>query len=183
MFGPCDAPQGRLSVAQLQAYWRETAPGASPIGSVFRSLHIWEMPPWGEICSQLDWEFHLPDDGYFPRRDYGGHGVYRLVALAADRDLANPVILNRAVGRDVSGTLYIGETGDLGRRLNEVRRSGWGIRNERSHGAIEMLRDISCLDYLPHRIGIALLFTESSDTRGIEKDLIRCYMDTFGDTP
>lgn len=181
MFGTSDPAQGRLSVEQLQTYWREIA--TSPAGSIFRALHLFEMPPWDEICSQLAWEFHLPNDGYFPRNEFGFHGVYRLVALATDRDLEHPVILNRAVGRDVSGTLYIGESGDLGRRLNEARRSGWGSRNERSHGAIEMLKDIRSLNYLPHRIGIAVLFTESPDTRGIERDLIRSYMNTFGDTP
>ena len=46
-----------------------------------------------------------------------------------------------------------------------------------------MLRQIACLDYFPDKLGIALLFTAVPDTRGVERDLIRAYMNSFGDTP
>ena len=171
----------RLTVSQLEQLWREQH--AAVPGTVIYSLSIREMPPWDEICSNLNWEFHLPDGGYFTRKHRGYFGVYRLIALAAECDLTKPATLNRVAGQDASGTLYIGETGNLARRLNEFQRSGWGNRNEDSHGAISMLKQIHCLDYFPKKLGIALLFTTLSDTKRVERDLIRAYMNSFGDTP
>jgi hypothetical protein len=181
MFGISDRPQSRLSVNQLESYWREI--DSAPVGSTFRTPLLWEMPSWTEICFELNWEFCLPNDGTFARKEYGYHGVYRLIALASEGDLSRPMALSRVAGRDDSGTLYIGEAGDLGARLNQLRRSGWENRNEDSHGAVRMLKQLRCLDFFPAKIGLALLFTETKDTRAIEGDLIRCYLNTFGDTP
>jgi hypothetical protein len=75
----------------------------------------------------------------------------------------------------------IGESIDLGRRLNELRRSA-GHRREGSHGAVSMLRQITGLDYPEAKHGIALLFT-GRFTKSVERDLLWAYMDTFGDTP
>jgi hypothetical protein len=95
-----------------------------------------------------------------------------------------PEPLDRVAGRDVSGTLYIGESSDLSARLNQFRRSGWGYRNEDSHGAVSMLKEIAPLrKYLPDRIAIALHFTSVRDTKCVEKHLLRSYLNTFGDTP
>ena len=170
-----------LTAFELAQRWREidlAAPGTKFVGLSFA-----EMPSWNDICVSLNWEFYLPDDGHFTKRDHGYFGVYRLIALTSERDLAKPASLNRVAGPDASGTLYIGETGNLARRLNELQRSGWGSRNEDSHGAIAMLRQIKCLSFFPNRIGIALLLTDVGDTRGIERDLMRSYMNSFGDTP
>jgi hypothetical protein len=139
------------------------------------------MPPWDQICLELNWEFHLPDGDYFGSRNHGYCRVYRLIALASEGD-TKPATLNRIAGQDTSGTLYIGESSDLSRRLNQLLRSGWGHRNEDSHDAISMLRQIALFEYLPKKLGIALLFTVR-DTRGVERDLIRAYMNSFGDTP
>jgi hypothetical protein len=173
--------QQRLTVAQLEERWRYQQ-AAAP-GTVFYGLSISQMPPWDEICSSLNWEFHLPDDGHFTTKHHGYFGVYRLIALASECDLMKPATLNRVAGLDASGTLYLGETGNLARRLNELQRSGWGHRYEDSHGAIGMLKQIGCLDFFPSKLGIALLFTTVGDTRGVERDLIRAYMNSFGDTP
>jgi hypothetical protein len=43
------------------------------------------------------------------------------------------------------------------------------------------LRQLKRLNYPPDRLGIALLFT-GRNTRGVERDLIRAYMNSFGDT-
>jgi hypothetical protein len=180
-FSMTETSRRPLTVTQLEECWRERDV-AGP-GTVFYGLSICQMPPWEEICSNLGWEFHLPDDGYFTAKHHGYFGVYRLIALASDRDLTKPATLNRVARQDTSGTLYIGETGNLARRLNEMQRSGWGHRNEDSHGAIGMLKQIACLDYFPNKLGIALLFTTLSDTKSVEKDLIRAYINSFGDTP
>lgn len=156
MFGVSDEPTSCLSVHQLESYWHEL--DAAPEGSEFRSLSLWEMPPWNDICAELNWEFHLPDNGHFRKTEYGYCGVYRLIALASEGDLNNPEILNRIAGQDRSGTLYIGETIDLSVRLNEILRSGWGHRHEDSHRAIRMLKKIRCLDFFSkkNRIGASI---------------------------
>jgi hypothetical protein len=177
-----EASPQRLTVSQLQAHWNERQ-AAAPGTVFYGGLLISQMPPWKEICSNLNWEFHLPDDRHFTAKHHGYWGVYRLIALAADGDLMNPAILNRVAGQDASGTLYIGESGNLAARLNQFQRSGWGYRNERSHGAVSMLRQIGYLDFYPNKIGIALHFSTWSDTRSVEKHLIHAYMNTFGDTP
>jgi hypothetical protein len=177
MAGPS---QPRLTTSQLEARWREI--DAAEPGSVFVGLSIREMPPWDEMCSKLNWEFHLPDDGSFSSKHHGFCGVYRLIALESEGDLTKPAALNRVCGSDTSGTLYIGEASHLGRRLNQLRRSGWGHRNEDSHGAISMMRQTPLLNYLPKKLAIALLFTVR-DTGGVEGDLIRAYMNSFGDAP
>jgi hypothetical protein len=82
--------------------------------------------------------------------------------------------LNRVYGQDISGTLYIGETGNLSSRLNQLRLS--------THGAIRALRRIPLLNYPSNKLGVALLFT-GRDTSGVERDLIHAYMNSFGDTP
>jgi hypothetical protein len=45
-----------------------------------------------------------------------------------------------------------------------------------------MLKQITLLDYPVKKLGIALLFT-GRFTRGVERDLIHAYMNSFGDTP
>lgn len=176
MTGP--RPQ-QLTVSQLNAHWRTL--DAAPAGSEFSRLGIWQMPPWKDLCSELGWEFHLPDSDYFGEKHHGYCGVYRLIALASEDD-ARPATLNRVAGQDASGTLYIGQSSVLSRRLNELLRSGWGHRNEDSHGAISMLKQIPLLNYLPKKVGISLLFTVR-DSCMVEGDLIRAYMNSFGDTP
>jgi hypothetical protein len=139
------------------------------------------MPPWIEVCSGLSWELHRIEGGYFSAKSHGFCGVYRLIALEAEGgNLTKPATLNRVGGQDTSGTLYIGEAKSLSNRLNQLRRSA--TSHEGSHGAIGMLRQIRLLDFAPNKLGIALLFT-GRDTRGVERDLIRAYMNSFGDAP
>jgi len=175
-----ETSQSGLSVHQLEELWKEH--DAAAPGTVFYDVpSIRQMPPWDQICFMLNWEFHLPDGDYFSAKHHGFCGVYRLIALASEGD-AKPATLNRVGGQDASGTLYIGESSNLSQRLNRLLRSGWGGRNEDSHGAIGMLKQIAVLDYFPRKLGITLLFTVR-DTRGVERDLIKAYMNSFGDTP
>lgn len=168
-------PQSRLTASQLQARWEEI--DAAEPGSMFVGLTIREMPSWEDICSQLTWEFHLLDDGSFSSKHHGFCGVYRLIALEHEGDLTKPVALHRVCGLDKSGTLYIGKASDLSRRLNKMKLSGSG-----SHSAISMMRQIPHFELFAKKLGIALLFTVS-DARGVEGDLIRAYLNSFGDTP
>jgi hypothetical protein len=151
------------------------------VGEVLSLFQIYEMPPWGQICRVMSWQFYPVEGGHFGKKDFGYPGVYRLIALETEGDISKPATLNRVCGQDDSGTLYIGESMDLGRRLNQLRRSA-GHRREGSHGAIGMLRQITGLNYPAAKLGVALLFT-GAHTKSIERDLLWAYMNTFGDTP
>jgi hypothetical protein len=164
------------SAWDLLALW-ETNEASEGLGL----FQIYEMPPWDQICRVMSWQYYLVDGGSFGRKGFGFMGVYRLIALETEGDISKPATLNRVCGQDTSGTLYIGESTDLGRRLNELRRSA-GHRREGSHGAVGMLRQITGLHYPVAKLGIALLFT-GRQTKSIERDLIWAYMNTFGDTP
>jgi hypothetical protein len=168
----------QLSVSELQAYWKQV--DTLTEGEWIGVISIYQMPPWTDICQELNWHFHQVDGGYFSAKNHGFCGVYRLIALASEGDLTKPAPLNRVCGQDTTGTLYIGEARDLSQRLNQLRRSA--DRRERSHGAIGMLRQITKLDYPTEKLGIALLFT-SRHTRGVERDLLHAYINSFGDTP
>jgi hypothetical protein len=169
-----------LSVSSLQEYWERV--NALGEGERILSLSLYEMPPWNELCSELSWETHSIEDGYFSSRNHGFCGVYRLIALASEGSIDKPAALNRVGGQDTTGTLYIGEAASLSNRLNQLRRSARSHRPERSHGAIRMLRQISLLDFPPNRLRVALLFTVPQ-TRMIERHLIEAYINSFGDAP
>jgi hypothetical protein len=166
-----------VSVCELKEYWAKV--DALAVGEWIGVIPLFYMPLWIDICSELSWEFHRVEGGYFSAKSHGFYGVYRLIALEED-DLTKPVTLNRVGGQDTSGTLYIGEAKSLSNRLNQLRRSA--SSHEGSHGAISMLRQIRLLDFPPNKLGIALLFT-GRHTRGVERDLIHAYINSFGDAP
>ena len=151
------------------------------VGEQLGLFQIYEMPPWDQICRVMSWQNFLLEGGYFRKKEFGFPGVYRLISLETSGDLSSAATLNRVCGQDSSGTLYIGEASDLGRRLNQLKRSA-GHRNEGSHGAIGMLKKITNLSHPASRLGVALLFT-GRDTKSIERDLIWAYINAFGDTP
>jgi hypothetical protein len=169
----------RKSASDLLDLWESNDKAA--VGDVLSVFQIFEMPPWQQICRVMPWNYYLVDGGYFEKKHFGYTGVYRLFALDTEGDISRPATLNRVCGQDESGTLYIGESNDLGRRLNELRRSA-GRRREGSHGAIAMLRRITSLNYPVAKLGLAVLFT-GLRTKAIERDLLWAYMNTFGDTP
>jgi hypothetical protein len=159
----------QLSVSDLQEYWKRV--DAMVEGDSIGIISIRRMPPWDDLCEGLGWHYHRVDGGYFTAKHHGFCGVYRLIALAEAGDVRKPAVLTRVCGQDNTGTLYIGEAGNLSLRLNQLRRSARKHRGEGSHGAITMLRQITRLDYPPDKLAIALMFTGRS-TRGVERDLI-----------
>jgi hypothetical protein len=170
----------QLSVSMLKDYWKRA--DALAVGESMGVISISQMPPWNDLCSELAWEIYSIEGGSFSAKHHGYCGVYRLIALASEGDPKNFVTLNRVCGQDSTGTLYIGEAGNLSNRLNQLRRSARSHRPERSHGAISMLRQIPILNFPLNKLGVALLFTDR-DTTGVERDLIHAYMNSFGDTP
>jgi hypothetical protein len=158
-----------LNIDELKEYWNIVDGGES-----IENLPICYMPPWNDICSKLEWELHLTDDGYFPKKTHAVCGGYRLVGLASEGDLQKLATLHRACGTDTSGTLYIGQAGELHTRANLMLR--------RKHQAIRILNQIPLLDFPPARRAIALLSTIQYP-KVVERDMLHAYMNSFGDTP
>jgi len=138
------------------------------------------MPPWAEICNELDWRLFRVNEDYFSKREYGFCGVYRIFALAVERDPRKPSVLNRLRGQDSSGTLYIGRSASLQERLNKFQRTLFS--GESSHGAASMLKRVDVFGIPSTKLGIALMFTPECIAR-VERDLLDAYIYSFGDTP
>ena len=84
-----------LNIDELKEYWNIVDGGES-----IENLPICYMPPWNDICSKLEWELHLTDDGYFPKKTHAVCGGYRLVGLASEGELtktrhSTPSLWNR----------------------------------------------------------------------------------------
>jgi hypothetical protein len=174
------AHSAEISVEDLQEYWRQLHALAE--GELIGALSIYEMPPWQAICARLDWYVYRLGGGYFPAKRLGRRGVYRLIALEEAGAPSKPAPLARVCGIDPTGTLYIGEAGDLSLRLNQMRRTARAHRSERSHSAILMLRRIRRLDYPAEKLAVALMFTDRL-TKAIESDLLHAYINSFGEMP
>ncbi len=168
-----------LSAAQLRNRWKQMA--AATEVTAFDVIPTWCMPPWEEICEQLSWQHYVLDDGYFDAKRFGCCGVYRIVALEADKDISRPATLNRLCDQDKTGTLYIGQSSRLSDRMNQLRRTTRG-RGERSHGAYGALLNIKKINFPVGKLAVALMFT-GRDTKYVEGELIRAYMNSYGDPP
>jgi hypothetical protein len=162
----------QVSVYELKKYWG--AIDALPGGDQIKAIPLPCMPPWADLCSELDWKSCLLENAYFGKKDHRYCGVYRLIGLATEGDLTRPATLNRLCGQDTTGTLYIGQASSLDTRLNQLRQG--------SHNAIRMLRSVPLLQFPSKRLAVAFLFTGLA-ARSVERDLIKAYMNSFGDTP
>lgn len=169
----------QISVYELEKYWKEWETSEN---EVFHILPISCMPPWHDICSELNWKIRLVEPGYFSGKHYGYCGVYRLIGLASENDVSKPAALSRVCAQDTTGTLYIGEAGNLSGRLNQLRRSLRSHRGERSHHAASILRDTPLLDFPTIKLAVGMLFTGKS-TGLVESHLMKAYINSFGDTP
>jgi len=166
----------QITVRELEEHWgavSKLAPGESMGG-----IPNYRLPLWEDLCSKLAWQLHLAETGYFSRKRHGYTGVYRLIGLAVDNDLSTPATLSRVCRPDPTGTLYIGKSNWLNERANKLRR-----RRGR-HNAIETLGHTPLGKlFPPNKLAIGLLFTKVGMPRLIEGQLIRAYMNSFGDTP
>lgn len=172
----------QLNVRELKEHWKYLD-ALNEGDTVDRYISTDKMPPWDEICSRLRWTLYRADGGYFSRKRLGFCGVYRLIGLAAENDVRRPATINRVCGQDASGTLYVGEAGSLNQRLNQFRRS-LGIRED-SHGASRMYRQSAPLQSMfpTNKLAVAVFFTSRYLSTAVEHDLMRAYLNTFGDTP
>jgi hypothetical protein len=170
----------QISVYELRKHW-EALDALSEGGGSVEIIPLSCMPPWNDLCSELNWETHLVDDRFFGKKHHGYCGVYRLIGLASEGDLTKPAVFGRLCGQDTTGTLYIGKADSLNNRLNQLRRSLLS-RHEESHETIGMLKRIPLLNFLLNKLAVALLFTGRC-SRSVEGDLIQAYMNSFGDAP
>jgi hypothetical protein len=177
MVGDAMEPE-KKSVAELEAYW-EYYDNLKDGDVITQFVHTPAMPSWSKICLSLHW--HQNRLGRFREKHHGFCGVYRLVALTNER-WWHPARIPRLGGEDDSGTLYIGEAGWLHQRLNQLRRS---CTKEDSHGVGKMWRDCDLLRgrFPLNKLGVAILGTSVQMRKKIEYDLIRAYLNSFGDTP
>jgi hypothetical protein len=53
----------------LREYWEKV--DSLVEGELIRVISIGRMPPWDEICQQLNWRFHRVDGGYFTSKRHG----------------------------------------------------------------------------------------------------------------
>jgi hypothetical protein len=168
-----------ISVSELKEYWEqiENLESGSSLG---RYVATSELPPWEEICSELNWQHH--GIGRFRRSHFGFPGIYRLVGLSSDGRIWDPAPISRVCREDTSGTLYIGEAGRLNQRLNQLRRS---LRREDTHGASRMWQESEPLKnkFPLNKLGIGIFPTGFSMHPLIERDMNRAYLNSFGDTP
>lgn len=174
------------TVAELERYWewcRTVKPNDTMEYLENESenyISTYRMPPWEDICSQLYWRREAASGGDFPRFE----GVYRLIGLADD-DPEKPATLTRLHGNDTTGTLYIGQSSNLNRRLNQFLGVPvqYGYGND--HPAFLRWRASWILGerFPPQRLAFDMLRTPDGTAPGIEADLIRAYLNSFGDTP
>jgi hypothetical protein len=169
----------RLSVRQLTKYWEYIENNPTEKVEV---IHTWCMPPWDDVCTELNWNIHMVGRGAFTKENHGYCGVYRVFGLATDNVVTKPATINRAFGADTNGTLYIGKADWCDLRLNQFRRS---LGAEGSHKAASRLQQCSFLTsaFPEKRLGVGVFPTSVSMAGLIESDLIRAYLNTFGDTP
>ena len=170
----------QISVRELEEYWEWRA-NLKNGEEIRRYVQTSQMPPWSKICSDLPWQHFMVDDGYFSKKDHGFCGVYRLIGLATENRF-KPAAISRACGEDASGTLYVGESGWLNERLNQLRRS---LHGEDTHGASDMWRQSELLKstFPSNKLGVSMLFTDVLMHGFVERDIIRAYLNSFGDTP
>lgn len=108
-------------------------------------------------------------------------GLYRLVALMGDGPI-NPATLQRVCGPDASGTLYIGSTSSLPRRLSELVRSRHiGCFQSRAYKAMPTRL---AAEFPPDKLAICWRYlSDDVDRYAEERKLITAYTDVFGELP
>jgi hypothetical protein len=112
-----------------------------------------------------------------------GPGIYRLIGL----DDANmPAVLNRLLGQDHTGTLYIGCEGKnfaVRSRLTKLVRSLRDYRYNDEHGAGYRLRSHPILSQRFPKSRLAITWHYTNECKLAEDCLLDAYFTSFGDLP
>lgn len=171
----------RATIRELKAYW-EYVRTLNEGDVIEKYITNERMPLWDDICYGLDWRVYPFDGGSFSKKHHGFCGVYRVFGIAEESKANTPAHISRVCGEDTNGTLYIGRSGWLSDRLNQFRRS---LESEKTHLAAVAWRNCETLKrrFPLGRLGVGLLFTDVDAEAMVEFDLMRAYLNTFGDTP
>jgi len=171
----------RVSIRELKEYWEyiHTLNDGDVIENYIPSERL---PLWADICGGLNWRVYPVGGGYFSKKHHGFCGVYRVFGIAEETRANTPAPIGRVCGEDIYGTLYIGKSGWLNERLNQFRRS---LESEKTHLAAVAWRNCETLKrrFPLSKLGVGLLSTNVNMEAVVEFDLIRAYLNTFGDTP
>ena len=112
-----------------------------------------------------------------------GPGVYRLIALDANMPSIVPASLNRICGVDPTGTLYIGATSSLRRRLASlVMRNRTNDPLAGGSGSHSLMAPKLARLFAPQWRAIAWQRLDSNE-RNREHELFRRYKAQFGELP
>lgn len=158
----------KLTVSQLVEYWQYT--GQKEV------LMARQMPSWYSICDELYWEEWNVNS--YEIKYVSGKGIYRLVGIESDPTLAT---ITRLGGEDRTGTLYLGKSAHLSRRLGNLVRS-LSVGPESHRAAISINEShILKVRFPPDKLRIRVYKHEK--TKEIESDLVKAYLKEFADTP
>jgi hypothetical protein len=111
-------------------------------------------------------------------------GVYKVVGLLRDTENIMPVPVERALGPDITGTLYIGEAKWLHDRLGNLLTDMRATRRGRveKHQAARLLKSLAYSKRFPLScIGVSWRF--DPDHHFVEGNLIESYQLEFGELP
>ena len=147
--------------------------------NVSSKAHKWLTGSWSPLfriidCAGKRWlDMFVPDSP----------GLYRLVALDASMPGIVPASLNRICAVDSTGTLYIGATSSLRRRLATL------ILKYRTNGPLaggsggyRPMSPSLAQQFAPQSLAVAWQ-SLVSDERNQEQDLLQSYKATFGELP
>lgn len=136
----------------------------------------WLAGEWSELHRVTDRE-----EGLWSRWCEDGTGLYRLVALMPGAGIdATP--LQRVCGLDPTGTLYIGSTSSLHRRISQLVRSR---DTDRFKGRNYRPLPTRLAEAFPaKKLAVCWInLPECLDRFADERNLIAAYVDTFGEPP
>lgn len=118
---------------------------------------------WGDVCS--------PTMG----------GIYRIVALESDRDFKSATI-ERLLGRDAMGTLYVGSAKNLCGRLGDVSRTLKAGINQNHRAAYRLFENAKLAQQFPIRKE-AITWRYDDDPARADEEFTANYKMEFGETP
>jgi hypothetical protein len=154
---------------------------SSHVRTVTVKARSWLTGKWSPLCRITE---STPGKRWSDICRPDGPGAYRLIALDADAPGIVPAWLDRVCGVDPTGTLYIGSTSSLRRRLASlILRHGKRdpLLGSGSHAIVA--------PKLARRFGPQLLAISWQPSNGKwspiqrERDLLSAYNDRFGELP
>jgi hypothetical protein len=136
----------------------------------------WLTGKWSPLCRIIE---NTPGKRWSDMCRPDGPGVYRLVALDANEQGFAPAPLNRVCGIDPTGTLYIGKTTSLRKRLRTLV-----LTNDPNipFGGGHAFMSAKLQRRFPFQLR-AVTWQRTSEVWNAEKKLFENYTTRFGELP